>query len=58
MSKLEKKLRKLTVAAYDCESRKEAQKILRKLDKTRAKLAIKRMIDEQGFNPNYITTDV
>ena len=51
MSKLEKKLRNLTVKAYDCESRAEAQKILRKLEKTRAKLAVKRMIEEQGFIP-------
>ena len=46
MSKLEKKLLKLNERANECTSRKQAQKLLRKLDKARAKLCAKRMIEE------------
>ena len=46
MKKQERKLVKLTEQANNCTSREEAQKILNKHSKTRAKLYIKRMIED------------
>ena len=46
MSKHEKKLQKLTQKAYECESREEAQKILKKHNKARKKILAARMINE------------
>ena len=45
MKKQEKKLIELSERATECTSRKEAQKILSKHAKARAKLYVKRIID-------------
>lgn len=46
MNKQEKKLIKLQDKAEDCTTREEAQTILRKHEKARAKLLVKRMIND------------
>ena len=47
MKKQEKKLIELTEKADECTTREEAQKILNKHQKARAKLMDKRLLDEQ-----------
>ena len=44
MNKIEKKLLKLLDKADACQTHKEATKILHKVEKARAKLAVKRML--------------
>ena len=44
MNKQEKKLIKLTDEANSCETREEAQKIIRKADKAHAKLLLKQLL--------------
>ena len=46
MNKKERKLAKLTQKAEECTTREEAQKILKKTTKTRAKLYVDRMIED------------
>ena len=46
MNKQERKLIKYQDAAESCSSREEAQKILNKHNKARAKLYVKRMIED------------
>ena len=46
MKKQEKKLMKYNEKAEACVTRQEAQKIIRKAEKARAKLQLKRMIDD------------
>ena len=46
MNKHEKKLIKYLDKANDCESREEAQKLLHKTDKLRAKLLAKKLIED------------
>ena len=47
MNKQEKKLLKYQDKAEDCTSREEAQTILRKHEKARAKLLVKRIINDE-----------
>ena len=47
MNKNEKKLLKYQDKAEACTSREEAQKILRKHDKARAKVLVKRIIEDE-----------
>ena len=47
MKKQEKKLLKYNEEANNCTSREEAQKILNKHSKARAKLLVKRMIEHE-----------
>ena len=47
MKKQERKLIELNEKANDCTSREEAQKILNKEKKARAKLYVKRMISDE-----------
>ena len=47
MKKQEKKLIELTEKADECTSRKEAKKILDKHAKARAKLYVKRILDDE-----------
>ena len=47
MKKQERKIVKLIEEAADCTSRKEAKKILSKHSKARAKLYLKRMINDE-----------
>ena len=46
MKKQEKKLMKYSEKAEACTTRQEAQKIIRKADKARAKLLVKRLISD------------
>tara|TARA_Y100000401_G_scaffold72030_1_gene58086 strand:- start:3014 stop:3157 length:144 start_codon:yes stop_codon:yes gene_type:complete len=46
MKKQEKKLMKYSKKAEVCTSRQEAQKIIRKADKARAKLLVKRLTND------------
>ena len=47
MNKQEKKLVRYNSEANNCVSREEAQKILAKVAKTRAKLLVQRIIDDE-----------
>ena len=47
MKKQERKIIELAEKAADCTSREEAQKILNKHSKARAKLLVKRMIEHE-----------
>ena len=47
MEKQEKKLIRLNEQADNCTSREEAQKILNKHKKARAKLLVKKLIDDE-----------
>lgn len=58
MKKQEKKLMKYSEKAEVCTSRQEAQKIIRKADKARAKLLVKRLISDDWITSNLGPRDV
>ena len=58
MKKQEKKLMKYSKKAEVCTSRQDAQKIIRKADKARAKLLVKRLTNDDWITSNLGPRDV